>query len=128
VRTGSCLLGDADCDSHAIAPGKAGGAAHFNAAHTERHLNCETHLFEHRYLVETPANICTPQYLAETAGRIAALAPERFHLDVHERAAVEKLGMGLYLGVAEVRPLWGFEGFSVLRADIVEVRLHLCGC
>lgn len=55
-----------------------------------------------RYLVETPANICTPQYLADTAARVAALAPERFHLDVLERPAVEALGMGLYLGVALV--------------------------
>ena len=55
-----------------------------------------------RYLVETPANFCTPQYLAETAARVAALAPERFHLDVLERPAVEALGMGLYLGVAQV--------------------------
>ena len=45
--------------------------------------------------METPANFCTPQYLAETAGRIAALAPERFQLEVLERPAVEKLGMGL---------------------------------
>jgi leucyl aminopeptidase len=52
--------------------------------------------------VETPANFCTPQYLAETAGRIAALAPERFQLEVLERPAVEELGMGLYLGVALV--------------------------
>lgn len=51
-----------------------------------------------RYLVETPANICTPQYLAETAGRIRDLAPERFSLTVHDRPAVEKMGMGLYLG------------------------------
>lgn len=48
--------------------------------------------------METPANICTPQYLAETAGRIRDLAPERFSLTVHNRPAVEKMGMGLYLG------------------------------
>ncbi len=51
-----------------------------------------------RYLVETPANICTPKYLADTAGRIRDLAPERFQLTVHERAAVEEMNMGLYLG------------------------------
>lgn len=63
--------------------------------------------------METPANFCTPQYLADTAARIAALAPERFHLDVLERPAVEKLGMGLYLGVAQVsgqRQGWGLCG------------------
>lgn len=65
----------------------------------DRHLACGLS----RYLVETPANICTPEYLADTAARIAALAPERFQLDVLERPAVEELGMGFYLGVAQVR-------------------------
>jgi hypothetical protein len=65
-----------------------------------------------RYLVETPANVCTPEYLADTAARIAALAPERFQLDVLNRPAVEALGMGLYLGVAQVSP--GLQGVALI--------------
>lgn len=54
-----------------------------------------------RYLVETPANICKPAYLAEAAAKIAESAPDVLKLEVLEREDCEKLGMGLYLGVAE---------------------------
>lgn len=54
-----------------------------------------------RYLVEAPANVCTPTYLASAAQHIAGLAPEHMKLEVLEKEDCEKLGMGLYLGVAE---------------------------
>ncbi|KAI3433435.1 hypothetical protein D9Q98_003250 [Chlorella vulgaris] len=53
-----------------------------------------------RYLVEAPPNVCTPSYLADTAAKIAAAAPEVMKLEVLEREDCEALGMGLYLGVA----------------------------
>ncbi|PSC76746.1 aminopeptidase family isoform B [Micractinium conductrix] len=54
-----------------------------------------------RYLVEAPPNVCTPTHLAHAAAEIAASAPEVMQLEVLEKADCEKLGMGLYLGVAE---------------------------
>jgi leucyl aminopeptidase len=35
-----------------------------------------------RYLVEAPPNVCTPSYLADTAAKIAAAAPEVMKLEV----------------------------------------------
>jgi leucyl aminopeptidase len=51
-----------------------------------------------RDLVNNPPNVATPTMLAETAHEIA----ERFgmRLEVFERADMEKLGMGAFLGVA----------------------------
>jgi leucyl aminopeptidase len=37
-----------------------------------------------RYLVEAPANVCTPSYLADVAAKIQALAPDLFKLTVLE--------------------------------------------
>ncbi|KAL4431101.1 hypothetical protein ABPG75_006357 [Micractinium tetrahymenae] len=54
-----------------------------------------------RYLVEAPPNVCTPTHLAEAAAKIAADASDVMKLEVLEKAECEKLGMGLYLGVAE---------------------------
>ncbi|KAK9806577.1 hypothetical protein WJX73_003958 [Symbiochloris irregularis] len=54
-----------------------------------------------RYLVETPANICNPTYLADCAKQIADSASDVMKLEVLEREQCEELGMGLYLGVAE---------------------------
>ena len=54
-----------------------------------------------RYLIETPANICKPAYLAAAAARVAESAPEVLKLEVMEEGECEKMGMGLFLGVAE---------------------------
>jgi leucyl aminopeptidase len=54
-----------------------------------------------RFLVEAPPNVCTPTYLAEAAAAVAAAAPAHMTLEVLERADCERLGMGLFLGVAE---------------------------
>ncbi|KAL4421979.1 hypothetical protein ABPG77_011002 [Micractinium sp. CCAP 211/92] len=54
-----------------------------------------------RYLVEAPPNVCTPTHLAEAAAKIAADASDVMKLEVLEKADCEKLGMGLFLGVAE---------------------------
>jgi len=35
-----------------------------------------------RYLVEAPANVCTPRHLAAAAQHITALNPDRFRLKV----------------------------------------------
>lgn len=35
-----------------------------------------------RYLVESPPNVCTPPYLADTAANIAAAAPDVMKLEV----------------------------------------------
>jgi hypothetical protein len=35
-----------------------------------------------RYLVEAPANVCTPRHLAAAAAHIQALNPDRFKLKV----------------------------------------------
>jgi leucyl aminopeptidase len=35
-----------------------------------------------RYLVEAPANVCTPRHLAAAAAHIKAISPERFSLKV----------------------------------------------
>jgi leucyl aminopeptidase len=54
-----------------------------------------------RWLVESPPNVCTPSYLADAAAHIASIAPEHMSLQILEKEDCEKLGMGLYLGVAE---------------------------
>jgi len=54
-----------------------------------------------RYLVEAPANVCTPTYLADAAAAIAASSPDQMKLEILEKEDCEKLGMGLYLGVSE---------------------------
>lgn len=57
-----------------------------------------------RYLVEAPPNVCSPAYLAGAAAEIAEQY-ECMSLEVLERADCEGLGMGCYLGVAQVRCL-----------------------
>jgi len=52
-----------------------------------------------RELGNLPPNICTPQYLADTARRLATELP-RFTTEVLESADMEQLGMGALLGVA----------------------------
>ncbi|CAL8466303.1 g5839 [Coccomyxa elongata] len=52
-----------------------------------------------RYLVETPANICTPTYLATAAAAIVESAPEVLKLEVLEEDACKDMGMGCFLGV-----------------------------
>ncbi len=52
-----------------------------------------------RELGNLPPNICTPQYLAETAQRLATTLP-KFSVEILEREEMEKLGMGALLGVA----------------------------
>ena len=54
-----------------------------------------------RFLVEAPPNVCTPSHLAAAAKHIADSFPETMSLKVLEKDDCEKLGMGLYLGVAE---------------------------
>lgn len=54
-----------------------------------------------RSLVETPANVCTPQYMADTAKMIAEEFPDVMKLKVLEREECEKRNMGLYLAVAK---------------------------
>jgi leucyl aminopeptidase len=51
-----------------------------------------------RDLVNEPANVVTPTYLAERAGDIARAG--KLQIKVLEREDCEKLGMGAYLGVA----------------------------
>lgn len=53
-----------------------------------------------RSLVETPANICTPQYMADTAKMIADEFPDVMKLKVLEKEECEERKMGLYLAVA----------------------------
>jgi leucyl aminopeptidase len=52
-----------------------------------------------RDLVNEPANVVTPAYLAQRAQEIAGKG--RLKLKVLERADCEKLGMGAYVGVAQ---------------------------
>jgi leucyl aminopeptidase len=54
-----------------------------------------------RYLVEAPANVCTPTYLAAAAAAVAAAAPDVMSLRVLEQDECEALGMGCFLGVSE---------------------------
>ena len=49
--------------------------------------------------METPANICTPTYLATAAAAIVDSAPEVFKLEVLEEDACKDMGMGCFLGV-----------------------------
>lgn len=53
-----------------------------------------------RDLVNGPANLVTPSYLATVAREIADAHPDRVKLTVLEREDCEKLGMGCYLAVA----------------------------
>lgn len=53
-----------------------------------------------RDLVNGPANLVTPSYLADVAREIADAHPGRVKLTVLEREDCEKLGMGCYLAVA----------------------------
>jgi leucyl aminopeptidase len=52
-----------------------------------------------RDLGNLPGNVCTPTYLAEAAGKLAR--QWKLGLDVLERRAIEKLGMGALLSVAK---------------------------
>ena len=52
-----------------------------------------------RDLVNEPANLVTPGYLAKAAGDIAREG--KLKLTVYDRAECQKLGMGAYLGVAQ---------------------------
>lgn len=54
-----------------------------------------------RYLVEAPANVCTPAHLADAAKLISTQFPDVMTLEVLEREDCEKLKMGCYLGVAQ---------------------------
>lgn len=49
--------------------------------------------------METPANICTPTYLATAAAAIVESAPEVLKLEVLEEDACREMGMGCFLGV-----------------------------
>lgn len=57
-----------------------------------------------RWLVNAPPNVCNPTYLAGGARTIADKFPECMSLEVLQKAECEEMGMGCYLGVAEVRP------------------------
>ena len=52
-----------------------------------------------RYIVEAPANICTPSHIARVAEAIAAAAPDVFTCRILEQADCEAMRMGCYLGV-----------------------------
>eukprot|EP00882_Tetradesmus_deserticola_P030039 GHRQ01033694.1.p1 GENE.GHRQ01033694.1~~GHRQ01033694.1.p1 ORF type:complete len:133 (+),score=61.98 GHRQ01033694.1:127-525(+) len=54
-----------------------------------------------QFLVEAPANVCTPSWLAAAAAHLAALDPAHFSLKVLDEPQVRQLGMGLFLGVAQ---------------------------
>lgn len=54
-----------------------------------------------RSLVEAPANICSPQYMADVATAIANKFPDVLKLEILEREECEKLNMGCYLAVAK---------------------------
>ena len=56
--------------------------------------------FYYRCLVDAPANICTPTYLADSCKQIQSKYPN-FDLEVLERDQCEKLGMGAYLAVGK---------------------------
>lgn len=58
-----------------------------------------------RWLVNAPPNVCTPTYLAGSAKAIAEKFPECMSVEVLEKEACQEMGMGCYLGVAEVRRL-----------------------
>lgn len=60
--------------------------------------SCVAH---HRFLVEAPANVCTPSHLAAAAQHIADLDPTHYSLTVLEEAECRALGMGLFVGVAQ---------------------------
>ena len=53
-----------------------------------------------RQLADTPANLCTPTDLANTAKNMAA-DYQSLTTTVHDRAALEKMGMGALLSVAQ---------------------------
>jgi leucyl aminopeptidase len=55
-----------------------------------------------RYLVEAPPNVCSPTYLAGAARVIADAHQATMKLTVLERQQCEDLGMGCFLGVAQV--------------------------
>ena len=55
-----------------------------------------------RYLVESPPNVCTPSYLAGAARAVAESNSEAWKISVLEREECERMGMGCYLGVAQV--------------------------
>lgn len=52
-------------------------------------------------LVETPANVCTPTFLADAAKYLATLFPDVLRCNILEREDCVKLGMGSYLAVSE---------------------------
>ena len=54
-----------------------------------------------RYVLEMPANLATPTYLADTAESIAASSDGSLSAKILEKEECEKMGMGLYLGVSE---------------------------
>jgi leucyl aminopeptidase len=51
-------------------------------------------LVAHRFLVEAPANVCTPSHLAAAAAHLAALDPGHFTLKVRIRLITYSLGLG----------------------------------
>lgn len=55
-----------------------------------------------RWLVNAPPNVCNPTYLAGAAKTIADQFPSCMSLQVLQKDACEEMGMGCYLGVAEV--------------------------
>ncbi|MGB0846553.1 MAG: leucyl aminopeptidase [Thiolinea sp.] len=53
-----------------------------------------------RDLANTPGNVCTPSYLAETAQELAA-ASDKVSLEVLEESDMEALGMGAFISVSK---------------------------
>ncbi len=58
-----------------------------------------------RELVSAPANVVTPEKLAETAQGIAQTYPDRFRLEILEREQCQALCMGAFLGVSQASDL-----------------------
>lgn len=54
-----------------------------------------------RDLGNCPPNVCTPEYLAETALALAAQYPDQLKVTVLEQAQIAELGMNAFLAVAQ---------------------------
>ena len=54
-----------------------------------------------KYLANLPANVCTPNYMAEQAKKLAAEDGSLLEVKVLEKEAIEKEGMGALLAVAQ---------------------------
>eukprot|EP00878_Enallax_costatus_P036737 GHUV01041283.1.p1 GENE.GHUV01041283.1~~GHUV01041283.1.p1 ORF type:complete len:397 (+),score=119.51 GHUV01041283.1:265-1455(+) len=80
--------------------GSTGGESGFAAA-AQRGVTLARGTLTTRYLVEAPANVCTPTYLAAAAQHIASLDPKHFSLVVLDEQQCRDLGMGLLVGVAQ---------------------------